>query len=40
MKQASFGQDQKPPRFKPTAEQKALLIDAYEKNPYVVPPSV
>lgn len=35
MKQGSFGQDQKPPRFKPTAEQKAILIDAYEKNPYV-----
>ena len=35
MKQGSFGQDMKPPRFKPTAEQKAILIDAYEKNPYV-----
>lgn len=30
---ASLGQEAKPPRFKPTLEQKAILIETYEKNP-------
>jgi hypothetical protein len=30
---ASLGQEAKPPRFKPTAEQKAILIETYETNP-------
>lgn len=33
MKQNSLGQDLKPPRFKPTAEQKAILVESYENNP-------
>lgn len=35
MKQGSLGIDSKPPRFKPTPEQKAILIESYENNPYV-----
>jgi hypothetical protein len=30
---ASLGQEAKPPRFKPTLEQKAILIETYERNP-------
>jgi len=30
---ASLGQEAKPPRFKPTQEQKAILIETYETNP-------
>ena len=29
----SLGQEAKPPRFKPTQEQKAILIETYETNP-------
>jgi len=30
---SSLGQEAKPPRFKPTQEQKAILIETYETNP-------